>query len=240
MGRDGCGGKLDMSLDDIVSAGYGKAAGRGRERERSSPYGNDSTSGNRRVFVGNLAYSVSWQELKDHMRAAGQVLHCDIIAEPGTALGSKGCGLVEFATPSAAQKAIEELTETKLNGRPIYVREDRDTGKPIAVAAHRARGGYDTGGSGSRDSRDSGGMAVFVGNLPYSVTWQDLKDHMRSAGDVVHCDIIPEPGTKLGSKGCGLVRYATPGGARRAIRDLSETYLKGRSIYVREDREEDK
>eukprot|EP00438_Fugacium_kawagutii_P025354 Skav236516 [mRNA] locus=scaffold78:805108:810632:+ [translate_table: standard] len=42
---------------------------------------------NRRVFVGNLAYSVTWQELKDHMRGAGDVLFCEILKEPGTTLG---------------------------------------------------------------------------------------------------------------------------------------------------------
>merc|ERR1719296_627146 len=62
---------------------------------------------------------------------------------------------------------------------------------------------------------------------------------MRAAGEVLSADIIAEPGTTLGSKGCGLVRYATPQQARRAIRDLSDTTLKGRPIFVREDREEE-
>ena len=37
-----------------------------------------------------------------------------------------------------------------------------------------------------------------VGNLPYSTSWQDLKDHMRKAGDVLFCEILQEPGTATG------------------------------------------
>ena len=37
-----------------------------------------------------------------------------------------------------------------------------------------------------------------VGNLPYSTSWQDLKDHMRRAGDVLFCEILQEPGTATG------------------------------------------
>jgi len=79
-----------------------------------------------RVFVGNLAYSVTWQELKDHMRDAGQVMFCQILKEPGTVLGSKGCALVEYSTPKEARKAINMMTDSELRGRRIWVREDRE------------------------------------------------------------------------------------------------------------------
>jgi len=288
-----------MSLDELggISAGYGKAqkASRG---SRSAPFsvfgggggggGNGGGSSGCRVFVGNLAFSVSWQDLKDHMRKVGDVLHCDVLSDPGTAMGSKGCGIVEFSSPSEAQRAIRELTETELRGRKIFVREDREPpggggggrggGRADAASESAARrdtptrggatselarrglaaaGASVRGGSlgsrrhdddppwvAARAERGSGGggggsRSVFVGNLAYSVTWPELKDHMRQAGDVVHCDIIAEPGTAMGSKGCGLVRYASFKDARRAIRELSETTIRGRPIFVREDREDD-
>ncbi|CAK9071718.1 unnamed protein product [Durusdinium trenchii] len=194
------GDKLDLSLDELADLD-GKVS---------------MTSGNTRVFVGNLPYSSSWQDLKDHMRQAGEVLFCEILPEPGTALGSKGCGLVEFATPAAAHRAISDLTGTVVQGRKIFVREDRE----------------------SELSVEEGGRRVFVGNLAYSVSWQELKDHMRQCGDVLHCDIIAEPGTALGSKGCGIVEFASPSSARRAIDEMTDSMLKGRPIFVRADREE--
>ncbi|CAK0797119.1 unnamed protein product, partial [Prorocentrum cordatum] len=76
---------------------YGKARGGRAGHERSSPFalsgcrgaGKGSAPASCRVFVGNLPYSVRWQELKDHMRSVGDVVFCDIMEEPGTALNSK-------------------------------------------------------------------------------------------------------------------------------------------------------
>jgi len=74
------------------------------------------------------------------------------------------------------------------------------------------------------------------GNLSWDVSWQDLKDHFKSAGTVQHADVMLEPGTTR-SKGCGLVTFASAHDAANAIQTLHDTDLKGRLIFVREDRE---
>eukprot|EP00600_Ochromonadales_sp_CCMP1393_P000970 CAMPEP_0174979898 /NCGR_PEP_ID=MMETSP0004_2-20121128/15055_1 /TAXON_ID=420556 /ORGANISM="Ochromonas sp., Strain CCMP1393" /LENGTH=198 /DNA_ID=CAMNT_0016231513 /DNA_START=1 /DNA_END=598 /DNA_ORIENTATION=+ len=75
---------------------------------------------------------------------------------------------------------------------------------------------------------------VYVGNLSWDVAWQDLKDHMKSVGEVVRADVLMEPNGR--SKGCGVVEYASVEGADAAILGLQNTELKGRPIFVREDR----
>lgn len=50
-----------------------------------------------KVFVSNLAYEVGWQDLKDHMREAGNVLRADVFI--GVDGRSKGLGTVEFSKP---------------------------------------------------------------------------------------------------------------------------------------------
>lgn len=79
---------------------------------------------------------------------------------------------------------------------------------------------------------------VYVGNLAWGVSWQDLKDHMRDAGDVQYSKILTDRDGR--SKGCGIVEYSTPEGAKDAIEKLTDTELKGRKIFVREDREDGK
>lgn len=78
---------------------------------------------------------------------------------------------------------------------------------------------------------------VYVGNLSYQVTWEDLKDHMRQAGNVVRANLIKDADGR--SRGCGLVDYETVEEANQAISTLHDTKLKGRLIYVREDRDKD-
>jgi RNA recognition motif-containing protein len=53
---------------------------------------------------------------------------------------------------------------------------------------------------------------------------------------VLHADVMLEPGSTR-SKGCGLVTFASAHDAANAIQTLHDTDLKGRLIFVREDRE---
>ncbi|VWU52589.1 single-strand telomeric DNA-binding protein GBP2, putative [Hepatocystis sp. ex Piliocolobus tephrosceles] len=82
----------------------------------------------------------------------------------------------------------------------------------------------------------SKGCRVYVGNLPWKVTWPVLKDHMKRAGDVLRVDIFED--TKGRSKGCGIVEYASYEEAQEAINILNDSKLEDRLIFVREDREE--
>ncbi|KAJ3016400.1 UNVERIFIED_CONTAM: hypothetical protein HDU68_012233, partial [Siphonaria sp. JEL0065] len=54
---------------------------------------------------------------------------------------------------------------------------------------------------------------------------------------VVFADVLTQPGGR--SKGCGVVEYSTPEEAEAAIRELNDTPLLGRQVFVREDREPD-
>lgn len=85
---------------------------------------------NARVYVGNLAWDVAWQDLKDHMRGlGGDVIRADVMTDQGGR--SRGCGIVEFADPEQAGQAIEQLNNSELKGRMIFVREVcRELGVP--------------------------------------------------------------------------------------------------------------
>lgn len=183
-------------------------------RQQKAAPGHQPARGNCSVFVGNLGYKTSWQNLKDHMRKVGNVDKATILQ--GTDGRSKGCGIVVYQDPRDAQRSIRELAESELDGRTIFISEDRDEQK-----VHQSTAPPD--------------LSVFVGNLAYETSWQDLKDHMRKAGNVENATILQHPDGR--SKGCGLVSYQQPKDAQRAVRQLQDSMLKGRPITVREDRE---
>ena len=134
-GGGGGGGrsrKMTRSRQRVRAAPYSRRGGRGgrggRGRGRGGRGrgrgGGGGGSSSKRVYVGNLSWEVEWQDLKDHMRDAGEVVHADVLKyQDGR---SSGGGIVEYATVAAAKKAIRELTDTELDGRPIFVREDRE------------------------------------------------------------------------------------------------------------------
>lgn len=88
-----------------------------------------NADGNKRIYVGNLAYEVTWRQLKDHFRFK---YGDDAITYANVKLSdtkqSKGCGIVEFQTAALATDAIATMNNSILCGRPIFVREDRDYG----------------------------------------------------------------------------------------------------------------
>lgn len=117
-------------------------------------------------------------------------------------------------------------------GRPIFVREDREPEAKYGRPANSDRGGYeggrggyggdrgDRGGRGGYGGPPAGGAGgdgrqLFIGNLPFSVAWQDLKDFFRQAGNVVRADVKETPDRR--SKGNGIVVFETADEARRAI-----------------------
>lgn len=240
-GRRGYGGRYQ-------NRGYGRGGRGGRHARRHVPYRNNydnenssSSDRTRRVYVGNLSWNVTWQELKDYMKSAGcEVTRADVMTTHDGR--SKGCGIVEFATEEGAKRAVLTLNDTELNGRQIFVREDREDGfggRGGGSASDSNRGEKTTFKSEDsedmEDSGETGNRRVYVGNLSWDVTWQDLKDHMREAGDVLYAEVLTEHDGR--SKGCGIVEYSDASEAQEAIDSLNDSDLKGRMIFVREDRE---
>ena len=124
------------------------------------------------VFVGNLPWDVTWQTLKDHMQEqVGGVERADVMTQSDGR--SKGSGLVKFASAEDAQRAIDELTDTELGGRPIFVRADRGAaGGGRGAGRGRSRDkpySRDGGGKGGKGGRGKGGRA---------------KSEPKSAGDL--------------------------------------------------------
>lgn len=209
-----------------------------------------------RVYVGNLSWDTRWQGLKDHMRTAGEVLHAEVFKDGSGR--SAGCGIVEFESRADAENAIRTMNDSTLDGRTIFIREDREEGKPRSSRAPRERddrhhhhrerdhhrGDRDRGdrsyggGDYSRSSRgrDGGGgrRKIVVWNLPYHMRWQQLKDIFRDTGDVVRADVPLHPDGK--SKGMGTVMFERSEDAERAIEEWSGKTIEGRVVDVRYDK----
>ena len=82
-----------------------------------------------KLYVGNLDYSVTSDQLRDYFSAAGNVTDAVVIMDKYSGR-SKGFGFVEFESEEMAQKAIEMFNEKDFNGRNLVVnvarpREDR-------------------------------------------------------------------------------------------------------------------
>ncbi|MDH4161792.1 MAG: RNA-binding protein [Nitrospirota bacterium] len=94
----------------------------------------------KKLYVGNLAYSTTEDDLRDTFAKIGEVASAKLIIDP-TNGRSKGFGFVEMGSDDDAQKAISQLNGTDLHGRTITVNEARPP-------KERGGGGYGGGGYG--------------------------------------------------------------------------------------------
>lgn len=85
----------------------------------------------RRLYVGQLAWTVTRSDLYDFFKQAGEVSMAQVVAEPNQYMKdgrpkSKGYGFIEFTTTEDAEKAIEMFNHKDFHGRSIQVRFDRE------------------------------------------------------------------------------------------------------------------
>ena len=90
----------------------------------------------RKLYVGNLPYQTGETELTELFSRAGTVESARIMRDMATGR-ARGFGFVEMASDEEAQRAISELNEFKMEGRPLVVNEARPKpmGGGAAVAA---------------------------------------------------------------------------------------------------------
>jgi len=102
-----------------------------------------------RLYVGNLSYSVSSEQLDELFAAYGQVKSAQVIMDRDTGR-SKGFGFVEMADGAGAQAAIEGMNGKDIDGRALTVNEARPR-------EERGGGGGGGGYGGGRGGRGGGG-----------------------------------------------------------------------------------
>jgi RNA recognition motif-containing protein len=80
------------------------------------------------IYVGNLAYGVTQEELKTAFSAYGEISSVNLITDKFTG-ESKGFGFVEMPNNSEADAAIKGLNETPLKGRNLKVNQAKPRGE---------------------------------------------------------------------------------------------------------------
>ncbi|HWS56743.1 MAG TPA: RNA-binding protein, partial [Pyrinomonadaceae bacterium] len=104
-----------------------------------------------RLYVGNLSFQTTSQDLQDYFSQAGTVESANVVEDRETGR-SRGFGFVEMATKEEGEAAIQQFNGKELNGRNLTVnearpREDRGGGRG-GFGGGGGRGGYGGGGGG--------------------------------------------------------------------------------------------
>lgn len=107
------------------------------------------------LYVGNLPYRLTEDQLREAFEEYGQVSSCTIIKDKVTG-SSKGFGFLEMPERSEAEAAITGLNGREFMGRKLNVNEARPRTEGGA-GARSGGGGWGAGGGGGRGGNREGG-----------------------------------------------------------------------------------
>lgn len=180
-----------------------------------------------RIYVGNLPPDIRSKDIEDLFYKFGKIAYIDLKNRRGPPFA-----FVEFEDARDAEDAVHARDGYDYDGYRLRVEFPRGS---------QNSGGHRNGGrsSGGRDSGSNGGRnrgpparrtnyRVIVTGLPPTGSWQDLKDHMREAGDVCYADTYKD--------GTGMVEFLRYEDMKYAIRKLDDSKFRsheGEVAYIR-------
>lgn len=114
------------------------------------------------IYVGNLNWSMTSDDLYNLFAPFGEVASAKIVTDKFNNNRSKGFGFVEMPDEEAAKAAISQLNETDMSGRKIVVNEsapraEGEGGYKKKSFGGGGGGGYNRGGGGGGFNRGGGG-----------------------------------------------------------------------------------
>ncbi|OCU01781.1 serine/arginine-rich splicing factor 9 [Xenopus laevis] len=183
-------------------------------------------SGDGRIYVGNLPVDIREKELEDLFDRYGRIRNIELKNRGGSSAAP--FAFISFQDPRDAEDAVFGRNGYDFGSCRLRVEFPRSFRGSGGGGGGGGGGGY--GGSRGRNGPPSrrSEYRVMVSGLPPSGSWQDLKDHMREAGDVCYADVHKD--------GMGIVEFIRKEDMEYALRKLDDTKFRsheGETSYIR-------
>lgn len=176
-----------------------------------------------RLYVGNLPYTVTADQLAEIFSQAGTVEAAEVVYDRVTDR-SRGFAFVTMASSDDAKAAIRMFNGTQVGGRTVKVNfPEVPRGGEREVMGPRTR-------ASSRGYMDSP-YKVYVGNLGWSVSSEILKDTFSHLPGLLGAKVIYESFSGR-SRGYGFVSFTSPKDAQFAIETMNGKEVEGRPLRL--------
>eukprot|EP00804_Cyclotella_cryptica_P015240 CCRYP_005373-RD/>CCRYP_005373-RD protein AED:0.08 eAED:0.08 QI:129/1/1/1/0.6/0.66/6/2821/360 len=200
------------------------------KRENGDNGGGDDADGVK-LYVGNLDYATDEPRLREVFGEFGTVTDVFLPMERGTSR-PRGFGFVTLATRQAAETAISKMDQSQLDGRTIRVNESKPRGEGPADSGRGGAGGIGPGGRGGFNPTNREEVKLYVGNLSFETTEEQVRSLFEQYGPVTDC-FLPTDRDSGRVRGFAFVTMPAKE-AEVACTKANGADLDGRSLRVNE------
>ena len=179
------------------------------------------------MFVGRLSWNVDDDGLKQFFvdENVPGVVSARVITENGSGR-SKGFGYVDFDSVAHAEAAVKKYDGAEIDGRAVHL--DMAASKPRSSSPNdRANSRAKKYGDTPSDPSDT----LFVGNLSFEATMDDVRGAFESFGSIEGIRIPTRPGTE-DPRGFAYVQFSSVDEAKAALEGMNGENINGRSVRL--------
>lgn len=176
------------------------------------------------IFVGGLSFSTTTQGLEQHFSRVAKVVQASIFTAKDTGK-PRGSGKVEFHSARDAERAVQELNGSELDGRQVHVKI-MEARPPERSSPMRPPPGL---------SPPDSGRQLFVSGLAPTTQTELLREFCEAClgdGSVVYCNVFQDHDTGE-SKCTAKIEFASSDLLERAFQDLEGAQLEGGRLSLR-------
>ncbi|KAG8743568.1 Protein phosphatase PP2A regulatory subunit B [Ceratobasidium sp. 414] len=174
------------------------------------------------VYVKNIDLEITEAEFRDMFEPFGTitsaVLQTDVEGK------SRGFGFVNYERHEDAEKAVNELNEKDIKGKPLYVGRAQKKAERVSELQRSHEQ--------AKQERQSkyAGVNLYVKNLDDDVDDDKLRAEFEAFGTITSCKVMRNE--RDISKGFGFVCFSTPDEATKAVTEMNNKMIGSKPLYV--------
>ncbi|CAN1803672.1 RNA-binding protein CP33, chloroplastic [Linum perenne] len=211
---------LELAEDGILSYEYDGSTAETEEEDANGGIPAESSDAGR-LYVGNLSYTMTSEELTEIFAEAGRVSGVEVSYERDTGR-SRGFGFVSFETAEDAEAALNTMNGVKFGGQRVRVHFSK-----IPRASNTEILGLKVCGERFIDSPHK----IYAGNLDWCITSAALKQAFAGQPGLISAKVCYGRETQK-SRGFGFVSFETAEDAEAALNTMNGVEVEGRPLRV--------
>jgi len=176
------------------------------------------------IYIKNIDENITDEQLRAAFEKFGKIT--SLVIQKDDEGKSKGFGFINYETHDEAKKAVDEMNDTELGSKKIYVsraQKKNEREEELKKQYEKIR---------EEKLNKYQGVNLYIKNLDESVTDEVLREKFSPFGTITSAKVMCDEKNENKSRGFGFVCFSSPDEATKAVAEMNGFNLNGKPIYV--------